>query len=254
MKVLERGFIFKKVDINEKEKVNYYIKELTLDELDSLMTLQNEIHQDIPDEYKETYVCKPKKEFKKYLENGGIFLGIYVDNKLIGARITETPKLSKKNLGYFLDFTKDQLLKTMHFKTMLVKKEFRGNNLQIRSMNLVEKMFIKRGYKYGMCRISPNNYYSLSNALKFGLKIQAIKLQFQNKENTSSKLRCILNKKLDATQPITFEKIEYVKNTNIDRQLNLIEDNYVGFKAKNFNKIDDFTIVYGKDIHKKIIT
>lgn len=112
-------------------------------------------------------------------------------------------------------------------------------------MRLIEKMFIHKGFKYGLCRISPDNYYSLVNALEFGLEIQTIN-SFKKHQKY---IRCILGKDLDALQPITYQNIEYVDNTNIKKQQQLLKDGFVGFKAKNFNLIDNFTIVYGKTEH-----
>lgn len=251
MNIIEQGSIFKKVDINQKEKVNYVIKEIPREDIRKIIQLQDSVYENIND--KHIYVCKSEKDFSTYLNNGGIFLGVYVEDELVAARITDSPGLSKYNLGHTLGFSEEDLLKTMHFKTILVKNEYRGNNLQVRSMKLVEKMFIQRGYTFGLCQISPDNYYSLANAMNFGLQIRKIKLQFKNKKNVTPELRCILSKDLSSVQPITFQEIEYVKNTNIDKQKELLSKNFVGFKAKNFNTINDFTIVYGRTISNNII-
>ena len=112
-------------------------------------------------------------------------------------------------------------------------------------MRLIEKIFIHKGFQTGLCRNSPAHYYSLANALEFGLEIKAI-TAFKNHEKY---IRCILEKDLDALQPITYQNIEYVDNTDIKKQQALLADGFVGFKAKNFNLIDNFTIVYGKTEH-----
>lgn len=241
--IIEEGYIFKKTGINHKEKVEYTMRELDYSDLKELMILQKDVYQSI--ENKKLYQMRKEKEFIEYLDNGGIFLGVFVKQQLIAARITDVPGLKEHNYGYLLNYSEEELLKSMHFKIMLVRPKFRGNGLQIRTMRLIEKMFIHRGFQYGLCRISPDNYYSLVNALQFGLEIKTINA-FKNQEKY---IRCILSKDLDALQPITYQNIAYVDNTNIKRQRKLIEEGYVGFKAKNFNLIDNFTIVYGKTEH-----
>lgn len=241
--IIEEGYIFKKAGINHKEKVEYLMRELSYDDLDELMILQKEVYQSI--ENKKLYQMRKEREFIEYLDNGGIFLGVFVNEQLVAARITDVPGLKEHNYGYLLDYPEDRLLKSMHFKIMLVRPKYRGNGLQIRTMRLIEKMFIHKGYQYGLCRISPDNYYSLANALEFGLEIKSI-TAFKNHQKY---IRCILEKDLDALQPITYQNIEYVDNTNIKKQQDLINNGFVGFKAKNFNLIDNFTIVYGKTEH-----
>ena len=241
--IIEEGDIFKKAGINHKEKVEYTMRELDYSDLKELMILQKDVYQSI--ENKKLYQMRKEEEFIEYLDNGGIFLGVFVKQQLVAARITDVPGLKEHNYGYLLNYSEEKLLKSMHFKIMLVRPKFRGNGLQIRTMRLIEKMFIHRGFQYGLCRISPDNYYSLANALQFGLEIKTINA-FKNHEKY---IRCILSKDLDALQPITYQNIAYVDNTNIKRQRKLIEEGYVGFKAKNFNLIDNFTIVYGKTEH-----
>jgi len=219
------------------------MRALSYDDIEALLVLQKEVYQSI--ENKKLYQMRKKEEFIEYLNNGGLFLGVFVKNQLIAARITDVPGLQTHNYGYLLNYSKEDLLKSIHFKIILVRPKYRGNGLQIRTMGLIEKMFIHKGYQYGLCRISPDNYYSLANALHFGLEIKAIKA-FKNQEKY---IRCILSKDLDALQPITYQNIAYVDNNNIKRQQKLIEAGYVGFKAKNFNLIDNFTIVYGKTEH-----
>lgn len=241
--IIEEGYIFKKTGINHKEKVEYTMREINFDDLDELLTLQKEVYQSI--ENKKLYQMRKEEEFIEYLNNNGIFLGVFVNDQLVAARITDVPGLKEHNYGYLLNFPKEKLLKSMHFKIMLVRPKYRGNGLQIRTMRLIEKIFIHKGFQYGLCRISPDNYYSLANALEFGLEIKAINAF----ENHQKYIRCILSKDLDALQPITYQSIEYVDNRNIKKQQELIAEGYVGFKAKNFNLIDNFTIVYGKTDH-----
>lgn len=238
--IIEEGSIFKKVDFDHKEKVEYIMREFSYNELDQLMELQKDVYSNIDN--KKLYQMRRKEEFIEFLNNGGIFLGVFVNNQLVAARITDVPGLQRHNYGYELNFSKEKLLKSIHFKIMLVKSEYRGNGLQIRTMRLVEKIFIHKGFQFGLCRISPDNYYSIKNALHFGLEIKAIK-KFKA---DNGYVRCILSKNLDSLQHITYAEVKYADNNDINYQMELLNQGYVGFKAKNFNKINNFTIVYGK--------
>lgn len=240
--ILEHGYIFKKTGINKKEKVEYYMKEIHSEQIYEILELQKHVYNNIED--KSLYQKRSYDEFLKYLKDGGIFLGVFVNRELVAVRITDVPGLKEHNYGYLLNYSKEKLLKSIHFKIMLVKKEYRGNNLQLRTLLLVEKIFLQRGFSYGLCRISPDNYFSLKNALEFGLEIKSIEEFNANQVYT----RFLLSKDLETLQSITFKPVKYVSNKDIKKQKKLLNDGYIGFKAKNFNAIDNFTIVYGKPI------
>lgn len=54
---------------------------------------------------------------------------------------------------------------------MFVAEKFRGNGLQLKMLEEIEKFALDKGYKYMMSTVDPNNIYSSNNLLKANYQV-----------------------------------------------------------------------------------
>lgn len=107
---------------------------------------------------------------------------------LAGVFMTVFPGDSEENLGRDAGLAKEELSKVAHMDSVAVLREYRGNHLQYRLMQEAEQKLTKKGYRYLMCTIHPENQYSMQNAVKQGYRVVA------QKEKYGGHLRNILLK------------------------------------------------------------
>ena len=107
-----------------------------------------------------------------------------------GCFLVEIPGDVPYNLGNDLGFSKEQLLLSAHMDTAAVDPLYRGHHLQDRMMEVCEEEMKKRGMRYLLATVHPDNPYSLSNVQKRGYGIRA------TKEKYGRSLRHILCKEI----------------------------------------------------------
>lgn len=125
-------------------------------------------------EEKDWYVADDAEYIEKMLltGKGNGYMAIAEDTKEIaGIFITAFPGLSADNLGYDLDFSREQLLLTAHMDSAAVLPEYQGNRLQYRLMQEAEHDLRAMGYRYLLCTIHPYNRFSQANAIRQGYKV-----------------------------------------------------------------------------------
>ena len=81
------------------------------------------------------------------------------------------------NLGNDLGFSKEQLLLSAHMDTAAVDPPH-GHHLCDEMMEVCEEEMKKRGMRYLLATVHPDNPYSLSNVQKRGYGIRATKEKY----------------------------------------------------------------------------
>lgn len=114
-----------------------------------------------------------------------------LSGRLAGIFMMVFPGRSEENLGRDIGFPDQELEKVVHMDTVAVLPEFRGHHLQSRLMRAAEEEAARRGYRYLMCTVHPENRYSRENVLKQGYRAVL------TKEKYGGYLRDILVKTLD---------------------------------------------------------
>lgn len=112
-------------------------------------------------------------------------------NALAGIFMIVYPGRSDENLGKDINLPDSELSKVAHMDSVAVLPRYRGYGLQYRLMQEAESEARRKGYRYLMCTIHPDNHYSKSNVLKQGYHIAA------TKEKYGGYLRNILLKELE---------------------------------------------------------
>ncbi|OPJ58265.1 hypothetical protein [Clostridium oryzae] len=116
------------------------------------------------------------RQYKEYI------YGVFLKKVLAAYFIVVIPGSDKCNLGLEIGISGDELLKVIHYDTVAVSPEFRGNNLQEQIGKLIESKAKNLGFKYICATVSPMNKYSLSNVIKLGYSIKKEKKMYGNKD------------------------------------------------------------------------
>ncbi len=132
--------------------------------------------------------------YKHQLERDGQILGCYIDNRLIAYAVMTFPGYDDDNLGYDLNISLAEIPYVAHLDSFVVHPNYRGNRLQYRFSELLEKIALEKGYRYLCSTAAPSNINSLNNLLAIGLEIKLEKLKY------GGKTRYILQKNLRHSQ------------------------------------------------------
>jgi len=124
-------------------------------------------------------------------ENGFGYKAVETDSgNLAGIFIAAFPGSGEENLGRDIGLSEEELEKVAHMETIAILPRYRGNGLQYSMMQTGEEELKKRGYRYLMCTIHPENIYSKNNAIRQGYEVVL------TREKYGGYLRDILLKRL----------------------------------------------------------
>ncbi|MDS0525113.1 GNAT family N-acetyltransferase [Clostridium sp. SHJSY1] len=145
--------------------------------LDKIMDLQQRILDDLKE--KEWYSPSSKEEFQKNIEENGKILGcVLEDDSLIAIGVYCEYEYDNHNYGYDLNIKGEELLKVGQIESTLVKEEYRGNRLQKRICEMLEKEAVKNNMKILSATASPFNIYSVNTFKKLNYTVEADKLKY----------------------------------------------------------------------------
>lgn len=153
--------------------MNMTYRMAVMEDVDLVMTVMNQTVEAMTD--KSLYMADDREFVKKHIsDEGEIILAVAPDNPLpAGFLILRYPKESEDNLGRDIGLTGEALLKVVHMESAAVALAFRGQGLMRKLIFNGEKIAAGKGYIYGMCTVSPQNPWSLSNMQTCGYKIKA---------------------------------------------------------------------------------
>ncbi|WP_353892832.1 GNAT family N-acetyltransferase [Proteinivorax hydrogeniformans] len=160
---------------------NLSLKPITEDNLDDLLSLQNEIVKQINSD--EMFEPETKDGLLPLIENDKIYiLGCYTDQTLIAYGTLLFPKFDKENLGYDLEFAKEELPFVAHVDSIAVHPKYRGLGLQTFIGNYLGSIAKNQGFKHLMSTVSPDNFHSINNVFKQGYKIKKLTSKYGGKK------------------------------------------------------------------------
>ncbi|MBS5956494.1 MAG: GNAT family N-acetyltransferase [Clostridiales bacterium] len=111
--------------------------------------------------------------------------------EVAGVLIAAMYGMGEENLGHDIGLAKEELKTVAHMESVAVLPKYRGYGLQYSLMQEAQKELVLRGFRYLMCTIHPDNFYSKSNAVRQGYEV------VMTKEKYGGYIRDILLKKLD---------------------------------------------------------
>lgn len=178
----------------EKDKRDTYmikIEKALVSDTNEIMELIQHVHDNM--ENQQWYVIDSAEYYAHHLEDGkGIGYKAVDTNsgKLAGIFIAIIPETIETNLGYDIGFSEEKAKKVAVMDTVAILPEYRGQNLQYRTMQAAEMDLKDQGYQYLLCTVHPDNGFSLRNVQKQGYEI------VMTKEKYGGFLRHILMKEI----------------------------------------------------------
>lgn len=217
--------------LNKKQPLS--MKRLYLENLPEIEEIQRQVIGSLPD--KDTLQPLTTEEFLFILNERGLLVGAYVENRLIGFRALLVPEIDEEHLGYDLGLPEEDLPHVIYQEISVVLPDYRGNRLQQKLADVIMKELpnLEGDFRYVCCTVAPLNIPSLKDKFSQGMHIGALKEKYEGM------LRYILVKDLNDVSP---EYTEYTsaKIDDLEKQQELLAAGYVGLGlqvAKGFHEI-----------------
>ena len=139
-------------------------------------------------EYIAEHICMEKKGFVLVAEGHS---DKNHKSELAGFFMIDLPGQAEKNLGWDVGLSAVECEKAAIMDSVVVAGNWRGHGLQGKMLREAETELIRRGYRYFLATVHPDNAYSLNNMLRAGYKIKV------TKEKYGGKLRHVLLKEIE---------------------------------------------------------
>lgn len=148
---------------------------ITLDELkceteniniDKYMGFVEEVRQDM--QFPEWIVDIDKEEIEKLIENKTKFWLYSLNERLICSMMllpTTKEMLEEHGLIFFEE-------DVANYGQMFVHPNYTGNHLQLQMLKELDKYSMENGFKFGLCRVHPDNVYAIDNIEKDGFVVK----------------------------------------------------------------------------------
>lgn len=160
------------------EIVNARFKILDTNYIPKIMELQKNVVDGLDD--KQLYVPSEEEEFREFIEGKGAIIGCVTikDNELVAMGVYGNLKYEKTNYGYDLGYQGDELLKVGQIETTIVRDDFRGNRLQKRLCELLEKIGKENNTPIMSATASPYNEFSVNTFISLGYEVVKDKVKY----------------------------------------------------------------------------
>ena len=139
-------------------------------DLDSFVDLQQQVHEGM--EHPEWFYVDSADEVHALMENGVMELWLAMDgSRVAGALDLLIPGLESYNYGYVLNFSEEELLRTVNMDSAAVHPDYRGQGIQRALLETAEQWLGRDRDRILLCTVHPDNIYSLRNAVGQGYTI-----------------------------------------------------------------------------------
>jgi ribosomal protein S18 acetylase RimI-like enzyme len=248
MKTLKSGIITKHVGVSTI-KEGYEMRLITERELEEVVALQGFVYSKLPN--KQVLYLDSYDEMMTDMRLGAKIIGVFnQDQDLIAYRYVGFPGYDNKNLGYDIKLPEKELSKVVHLETTVVHPDYRGNGLQSATLQEMIPVIKEMGYKHMLCTVSPQNYFSLFNIMKNGLKIKALKKKYEDVNNGKEGLwRFILHRNLEPISILNPRELLKTSINDMEKQERLIKEGFIGYwlftesKELNYVRFDEGVLV-----------
>jgi len=188
--------------------------------------LQEQVISNLDD--KEIFFPLTPAELKNILSGeGGLGIGAFVADKLIGFRSLYYPKNSEDNLGKDIGLPAALLMQVAHLEASFVHPNFQGNSLQKKMTSLIlSRLTSLNQFRHVLSTVMPKNMPSIID--KFAQKMIIMDL----KEKYNSGWRYIFYRNLAINQELKCNQVISVLSTDIARQIDLLNNGFRGIGYK----------------------
>ncbi len=130
---------------------------------------------------RDVFQLDPPEIIEGALTDQGLAHLLYQGEALVGYQLLRFPEQRPDNLGRDRGWTTaEQLNRVFHFETIYLDPTVRGQGLQLKLHALGAEAALLAGKTAGFATISPLNYPSASNALRFGLQGVAFRKKYSS--------------------------------------------------------------------------
>ncbi|HYE82502.1 MAG TPA: GNAT family N-acetyltransferase [Clostridia bacterium] len=236
MMVLKTGQLTKHIG-ERTEQDQYVMRLLAIDELKAAVALQKYVYEQLPN--KQVLYMDSYEEMLEDMKNGAKLIGVYNKaGELIAYRHIGFPGKSPKNLGNDINMPMEEQAKVAHLETTVVHPDYRGNSLQSLTLQQAIPMVKKLGYGHLLCTVSPQNFYSLYNIIKNGLRVKALKKKYgTDKDGKDGIWRFILHRNLETIYAGKASHLLRIPLGDLEKQKKLINDGFVGLWLSKESKL-----------------
>lgn len=215
------------------EKQPMYMKRLYLEDLPIIEQVQQKVIDALPD--KTALQPLTTEEFLFILNERGLLIGAFVEERLIGFRALLIPDIDEEHLGYDLGLPAEELPQVIYQEISVVLPEYRGNRLQQKLAEVImdELPKLKEQFRYVCCTVAPMNIPSLKDKFSQHMHIGAFKEKYEKMQ------RYILVKDLETPSP-KYSDYKVAKIDDLKTQQRLLDEGYVGISflvTKGFYEI-----------------
>ena len=141
-------------------------------------------------EDKTLFVCDNEEYVLSQLTETGFGVVAEHNGRIIGSFIARYPDDSPDNLGIDISLSEGELPKVVHFESIVVDEEYRGNNLQQKMILFAEGLVNRKVYRHLLATVSPANAPSLKSFEKNGFS------RIVTKEKYNGLKRTVMYKKI----------------------------------------------------------
>lgn len=115
---------------------------------------------------------------KNHIEKEGFIIKALINQNLAGFLIIRLPNQGIDNLGTYIGLKQEDMALVAHLESVVVRKEYFGNQIQLRLMKYAEEKLKKMNYHYCFATVHPDNRYSLNNFIELDYKIIATDIKY----------------------------------------------------------------------------
>jgi GNAT superfamily N-acetyltransferase len=228
MLTLNTGLLVKHVG-DRTVQDGYEMRLISERELEEVIKLEMHVYEKLPN--KQVLCVDGYDEMLEDMKKGAKIIGVFNQaNQLIAYRYVGFPGINDKNLGYDIKLPQQELISVAHLETTVVHPDYRGNGLQSLTLQHTIPLIKELGYKHLLCTVSPQNFYSLFNIMKNGLKVKALKRKYGNEsEGKEGMWRFILHRHLQPSSVLKPDQLFKTPLHNIEQQEKLINEGFIGY-------------------------
>ena len=166
---------FVKLCNNSGEHIELLIRSCSAADLPSVLALQERVVKSLTAPH--LFVPCTKDELTESLKLD-YCIGAFSGDMLVAFSIMVRGRTGPRNLGTYLGYGNDRLLRCVTYDTAFVHPEYRGYGMQ-RLMNRIrDAEAIRTGAEEALATISPDNPVSLHNAQSCGFSVITEKLMY----------------------------------------------------------------------------
>jgi hypothetical protein len=158
-----------------KPEIKVFVRSCKMADLADILTLQSEVISTVSNE--RSFVLTTEEELTESLASD-VCIGAYHYNKLIGFTLMVVNPLSGRNLGTYLEYSRQQGAKCVTYDTTFVDQAYKGYGLQRMFVRLKDKLAADMGRIEALATVSPENEHSLNNLKASGFTIADMKKMY----------------------------------------------------------------------------